>query len=371
MYSSSFPYIKIGVLGGGQLGKMLCQAASPWNLQIHILDPDENCSSKFICSSFTKGHFNDYNAVYNFGKDKDIITVEIEHVNTEALLQLEKDGKKIHPSPSALNVIKDKGLQKLHYQKHNIPTSAFRLYENKKEVLAAINKQEISIPFVLKTRTAGYDGKGVVVVKNINTLDNIPDAACVIEELVEIEKEISVIAAANENGEIKCFPAVEMKFNPVANLVEYLFCPAQISESVSKQAEGLAVSVIKSYNLCGLLAVEMFLDKSGNILVNEVAPRPHNSGHHTIESCYTPLGSTKMKSASAMVNLLGEPGYEGKAKYIGIEKCLSLEGVKIHVYGKEQTKPYRKMGHVTVLADTLSEAEEKAKFVKETLKVTA
>jgi 5-(carboxyamino)imidazole ribonucleotide synthase len=375
---------KVGILGGGQLGKMLALAAHNWDITTWVLDAAASFPAAPVCSHFIEGDFKNFNDVYRFGKQVDVLTIEIEHVNTEALLLLEAEGLKIHPSPSKLNIIKDKGLQKEFYRKHNLPTSGFRLFENEDAIKAAVATGSLSLPFVQKSRTAGYDGKGVAVVRTADDLPMLLSGASVVEDFVDIHKEIAVLVARNENGQSVAYPAVEMEFNPVANLVEFLVCPAALDPEKEMQAETLARETVEAFDLCGLLAVEMFLTRDNRLLINEVAPRPHNSGHHTIDSCYTsqfeqhlrailnfPLGSTKMKTASVMVNLLGEPAYSGIARYEGIESCLSMEGVKIHLYGKEQTKPFRKMGHVTVLSENLSIAKEIAKTVKDTLKVVA
>lgn len=376
---------KIGVLGGGQLGKMLALAAGPAHLPIDLMDVSEDFPAAPYARRFVTGNFKNYDDVYNFGKTVDVLTIEIEHVNTEALHQLEKEGVTVHPSPEALDIIKDKGLQKQFYRDHHIPSSDFVLYDDEEALKAAVTSGKRSLPFVQKSRTAGYDGRGVSVITNADDLENkLLPGPCVAEDLVDIDKEIAVIAARNEQGAISTFPAVEMIFNPVANLVEFLSCPAHISDAIAKQADELSRRVIEAYDLCGLLAVELFLTKSGELLVNEVAPRPHNSGHHTIESCYTsqydqhlrailnwPLGSTQIKSPSVMVNLLGAEGHTGPAYYQGLEDCLAIPGVNIHLYGKVMTKPFRKMGHVTVLGNTVEEAMEKARQVQERISVIA
>ena len=377
----NFP--KVGILGAGQLGKMLCQAASPWELPIYCMDHSIDFPAGPYCKGFAEGDFKKYEDVLAFGREMDIITIEIEHVNTEALLELEKEEKTVHPSPKALAIIKDKGLQKQFYTTHQIPTSPFQLLDSKQAILEAILDRRLALPFVQKTRTAGYDGKGVAVIRNQEDLTHkLLDGPSMVEEMVEIEKELAVIVARNEQGEVKAFDPVEMEFNPVANLVEFLICPAAITIQQAKQLTDLAKKIITAFDVCGLLAVEFFLNKSGDILVNEVAPRPHNSGHHTIDSAITsqyeqhlrgvlnlPLGSTKAVQPAVMVNLLGHPDHTGPVQYEGLEKCLRLEGVKVHIYGKTMTKPYRKMGHVTVVADTIEEAKEKARIVKDTLKV--
>lgn len=375
---------KLGILGGGQLGKMLTLTASNWDVKTYVLDPSDTCPASNTCNYFVKGDYSSYDSVYNFCKHLDMITVEIENVNIDALLKLKKEGKKIFPNPEILKTIKDKGLQKQFYAKHNLPTSKFKLFSNKQEVLSAIQNNEISIPFVQKLRTDGYDGKGVVVINNNQDFDNIFNAPSVIEEKVKIEKEIAVIVCRSTKNEVKCFPVVEMEFNPVANLVEYLICPASISMEIAKKATEIAKKIIAKFDYEGILAVEMFLDKKNNILINEIAPRPHNSGHHTIEGTFTsqyeqhlraifgfPLGSTNLKLPSIMINILGEKGFEGNVKYEGLTKCMHIEGVKLHIYGKKITKPYRKMGHATILDHDINSAKEKAKFIKKNLKVVA
>ncbi len=374
---------KLGILGGGQLGKMLTLAAHNWDLPTWVLDASKDFPAGPVCSHFIEGSFKDFDQVYRFGKQVDVLTIEIEHVNTEALLRLEAEGLKIHPSPSTLNIIKDKGLQKEFYRENDLPTSDFVLFEDEKAIRKALDIGDLKFPFVQKSRTAGYDGRGVAVIHSAAELEErlLPGAA-VVEELVDIEKEIAVIVARNERGEVVAYPSVEMEFNPLANLVEFLVCPAAVDPAVEETARALALRVIETYDLCGLLAVELFLTKDNRLLVNEVAPRPHNSGHHTIDSCYTsqfeqhlravlnlPLGSTKMKTASVMVNLLGEPGYSGPARYEGFEKCIAMEGVKIHLYGKATTTPFRKMGHVTILDADPELAKQKAMKVREVLKV--
>jgi 5-(carboxyamino)imidazole ribonucleotide synthase len=375
---------KVGILGGGQLGKMFALAAHNWDVETWALDASRSFPTGPVCSHFVEGNFNDYNDVYAFGKQVDVLTIEIEHVNTDALLRLEAEGLVVHPSPAALNLIKDKGLQKEFYRKNDLPTSDFKLYESGEAIRAAIEAGELRFPFVQKSRTSGYDGKGVAVIKSAADLPLLLPDASVVEDLVDIQKEIAVVVARNERGEVKAFPAVEMEFNPVANLVEFLVCPADIDPAIELAAEKLALDTISAYGICGLLAVELFLTKDNQLLINEVAPRPHNSGHHTIDSCYTsqfeqhlrgildlPLGSTKMKTASVMVNLLGEPGHSGPVRYAGFEEAVAMEGVKVHLYGKAETKPYRKMGHVTVLAEDVEAAKEKARKVQQMIRVIA
>jgi len=372
--------IKIGILGGGQLGRMLIQSAISYNFNIKILDPDENAPCKSIVDEFQKGKLTDFDTVYRFGKDCDLITIEIEHVNTDALKKLQAEGKKIYPQPEILEIIQDKGLQKMFYQRNNIPTPDFFLVENKAE----ISRYREYFPFFQKMRKGGYDGKGVVKLDQPDDLSKSFDVPSVLERLVDFEKEISVIVARNPSGETKCFPVVECAFNPEANLVEFLFSPAKVSKKIEKEAYKIATQVANAFQIVGLLAVELFVTKEGNVLVNEVAPRPHNSGHQTIEGNITsqfeqhlraildlPLGDTSIIRPSVMVNVLGEKGFEGIATYQGLMEIMKWSGVYTHLYGKKTTKSFRKMGHVTVTANTLEEAIVNAKKVKDTLKVIA
>lgn len=373
---------KIGVLGGGQLGKMLCQAASELGIRLHILEKDDSFPAAGVCPDMTYGDFKNYDDVMAFGKDKDILTVEIEAVNTEALKELEQSGVKVFPQPHLLDLIKDKGLQKQFYADHNLPTSDFELFEDAASVRAAVQDKRWNFPFVQKSRKDGYDGQGVKVVKSESDLEELLDVPCLLEKMVDIDQEIAVIVARNEVGEIQSFPVVGMEFHPTANLVEYLFSPSNVSDEVKEKAITLAERLTTELGIVGLLAVELFLDKDGNILINEVAPRPHNSGHHTIEANITsqyeqhiraiaglPLGKTDIILPAVMVNLLGDPDYKGKAYYDGIDKCLPLAGAHFHIYGKADTKPYRKMGHVTVVDEDLENAVKKANFIKEHFKI--
>lgn len=370
--------LKIGVLGGGQLGRMMIQSAINYNLYICCLDSDANAPCKSLANEFTKGSLTDYDTVYKFGKDKDIITIEIENVNVEALKALQKEGKKVFPQPEVIEIIKDKGLQKMFYQRNDIPSPDFFLVENKDQ----IEKYRDFFPFFQKLRTGGYDGKGVVKLGHPNKIDHAFEAPSVLERLVDFEKEISVIVARNESGETKCFPVVECEFNPEANLVEFLFAPANIKKGVEKQAYDIAVKVAEKLGIVGLLAVEFFVTKDGKVLVNEVAPRPHNSGHQTIEANYIsqfeqhlrailnlPLGDTSIAKPSVMINLLGEKNYEGPAKYEGLLDAMKYKGVYVHLYGKTNTKPFRKMGHVTIVDDDLNLAKKKAITVKDIIKI--
>ena len=368
----------IGMLGGGQLGRMLIQSGVDINLPINVLDPDKNAPCNYLANKFTVGSLTDYDNVYNFGKKADVITIEIESVNVAALKQLEKEGKEVYPQPHIIETIQDKGLQKIFFQRNNIPTPDFFLIENKAE----IPKYTAFFPFFQKLRKGGYDGKGVVRLNDANNLTDAFDAPTVLERLVDFKTELSVIVARNKKGEVKTFPAVECAFNPEANLVEFLFSPAQVSKAIEKEAQRIAMDVAEKLGIIGILAVELFVTKSGEVLVNELAPRPHNSGHHTIEANTTsqfeqhlrailnlPLGDTGLITPAVMLNVLGEKGYEGDAIYKGIEEAMAMSGVHIHLYGKQKTKPFRKMGHITVTASSIKEATDKANTVKDIFKV--
>lgn len=374
---------KIGILGGGQLGKMLCLAAAPWDFKTCVLDTSADFPAGAVCSEFTPGDFKNYDDVLAFGADKDVLTIEIEHVNTEALHELKRQGKIVHPAPEALDVIKDKGLQKEFYRQHDIPTAPFELFADEQALVEAVKSGRWALPLVQKTRTAGYDGRGVAILRTPNDLETkLLKGPCLAEQLAPVLTEIAVIAARNASDQVAVFPAVEMDFHPEANLVEQLVCPARISALAAAEAEALAEQVIRAFDVCGLLAVEMFLCTDGRLWVNEVAPRPHNSGHHTIDSavtsqyqqhlraiCDLPLGDTAQVQPALMLNLLGEDGFKGPVQYEGVAECLALSGVHVHLYGKAMTAPFRKMGHVTITADTLESAFEKAEFVKKTLRV--
>lgn len=374
--------LKLGIIAGGQLGKMLIQEASKWDLITFVLDNDENCPAASIASHYIKGSNIDFDSVYQFGKMVDILTFEIENVNIEALKKLKSEGLKIVPDPKILELIQDKGLQKEFYKNNGIPTSAFKIYESETTILNGIEKGEINFPFVQKLRKGGYDGHGVAVINSKSDLIKILSGASVIEKKVEIEKEISVIVARNRKGEIKCYPVVEMLFDSQANLVDKLICPSSITVEQSEKAVNFASEIIELLNMEGLLAVEFFISSKGEVIVNEMAPRPHNSGHHTIESIITsqfeqhlrailnlPLGSTKIKLPSVMINILGAEGYEGPVIFEGLTDSMAIEGVKIHLYGKKITKPYRKMGHVTIMSSSLECALKKAEKVKQFIKV--
>lgn len=372
--------LKIGVLGGGQLGRMMLQSAVNYNLDISILDPDPNAPCAHMVENFTIGKLTDTDLVFEWGKQFDLITIEIENVSVEALKRLEKEGVKVYPQPDVIELIQDKRKQKTFYKANGIATADFVLTESKVDVA---NYAQM-LPAVNKLGKEGYDGRGVQMIRTADDLSKAFDKPGLLEKLVDFEREISVIVARNEHGETKCFPVVELSYHPEQNLVEFLFSPARIDENISEKAEQVAVEVIEKLNMTGLLAVEMFLTKGGEILVNEVAPRTHNSGHQTIEANFTsqfeqhlrailglPLGDTGARTPAAMVNLLGEDGFTGDALYEGIETCMAEKGVYIHLYGKKLTKPFRKMGHITILDENIDELKRRARVIKETLKVKA
>jgi 5-(carboxyamino)imidazole ribonucleotide synthase len=370
---------KLGVLGGGQLGRMLIQSGIDFNIPFSILDPDEHAPCATL-AEFHHGKLTDYDTVMKFGSACDVITIEIENVNTSALKALVQQGKKVYPQPEVIELIQDKRTQKAFYKNNGISTAEFILVQNAAEVKANAS----FLPAVNKLGKEGYDGRGVQILRSEKDLVNAFDAPGLLEKLIDFDKEISVIVARNEAGEIKTFPVVEMVFHPVHNLVEYLFAPADLPESVIKEADAIAKTIITKLDMVGLLAVEMFVTKDGKVLVNEIAPRPHNSGHQTIEANITsqyeqhlrailnlPLGDTTLVLPSAMVNLLGEADYSGLAKYEGFHEVAKLPGVHVHLYGKRITKPFRKMGHVTIVDKDIARLKKTADFVKQTLKVIA
>ncbi|MFZ6051933.1 5-(carboxyamino)imidazole ribonucleotide synthase [Halocola ammonii] len=376
-YDKSF---KLGILGGGQLGRMLLRETNNLDVKTHIVDPSENAPCNELANSFTVGDFNDANTVFEFGKEMDVVTIEIENVSVEGLERLKAEGVQVFPDPKILSTIKDKGKQKQFYAENGISTSDFRLAENRSDAASKISEY----PVVQKLRTGGYDGRGVQVLRSEADLEKGFDEPSLLEDFVDFEKEISVIVSRNAKGETRTFPLVELDFNPEANLVEFLFSPADVSDSVERKAFDLAKQVVDAFDYVGILAVEMFVTKTGDVLVNEVAPRPHNSGHHTIEANATsqymqhlrsilglPLGDTSIVRPAVMYNLLGDPNHKGPVKYQGIEEIMSWPGVNVHIYGKAETKPFRKMGHVTITADTLEEARKLAKKVQQTVKVVS
>ncbi len=379
MAQTFYQNYRLGVLGGGQLGRMLIQSGVDLNINFSILDPDADAPCRSL-AEFTCGKLTDFATVLKFGSTCDLITIEIENVNTEALRQLEAEGKKVFPQPEVIELIQDKCKQKKFYKDNDIPTAEFILVKNREEV----RKNKSFLPAVSKLGREGYDGRGVQVLRTEKDFDKAFDAPGLLEKLIDFEKEIAIIVARNEGGQIVTYPAVEMVFHPEANLVEYLFAPAQLKKSVTERADAIARKVITDLRMVGLLAVEMFVTKEDDVLVNEIAPRPHNSGHQTIEANITsqyeqhlrailnlPLGDTSMVMKSAMVNILGEPNYTGLARYEGLNEVLKLAGAHVHLYGKKLTKPFRKMGHVTIVDNDMESLRKKAKFVKDHLKVIA
>jgi 5-(carboxyamino)imidazole ribonucleotide synthase len=378
-FSSDF---KLGILGGGQLGKMLLVETRKFDIQTLVLDPSEEAPSQFGCNQFFIGSLMDFDTVYQFGKKVNLLTIEIENVNLEALDQLEAEGLAIYPSPKTLRLIQNKGRQKDFYVENGIPTSPHKRFSSRIDLKLAIEKNEFGFPFVWKCAQFGYDGNGVKIVRSENDLLNLPEVECIAEEMVAFKNELAVIVTRSVSGEVKTYPVVEMEFHPEANQVEYVICPARIDGRVAQKATEIALHVSKSFNHIGLLAVEMFQTSTDEILVNEVAPRPHNSGHYSIEASYTsqfenhlrailnlPLGKTASKVAGIMVNLVGAEGYSGSVVYENIENIMAIDGVTPHIYGKRETRPFRKMGHVTIVNEDMTEARKIAEEVKNSIRV--
>ncbi len=380
MKPNFYDKLRLGILGGGQLGRMLLQKASDYTISSSVLDPDSDAPCKYLTDNFVEGSFNDFETVYNFGKNTDILTIEIEHVNVEALALLEKEGLVVYPQPRIISLVQDKGSQKIFFRTHGIPTAEFHLIDS----VEHIGRYSGMFPCMQKLRYGGYDGRGVLKLQALSDITSALTGPSILEKLIDFEKEISVIVARNAKGEMVAYPPVDMEFSTKANLVEFLFSPGSMSKAQEELAVNIALQVAKALQIVGVLAVEMFLTKDGEILVNEIAPRPHNSGHQTIEgnSCSQydqhlrailglPFGSTKITKPSVMVNLLGEPGHTGPAIYEGIEEVLAMEEVYLHLYGKRITKPFRKMGHITILDDSMEEAKRKALIVKKKIRVIA
>ena len=373
---------KLGILGGGQLGKMLTNVTRKWSIETYILDPSPNCPASKCCDLFFQGDFNNYQDVYNFGKKVDIITIEIEHVNVKALYKLEKEGINVYPSPSNIELIQNKGIQKDFFKRNKIPTSDYKRFENKKLLSSYISKIESRYPFIWKSETMGYDGKGVKLVQSLSDLDDINKSSCVIEDFVDIKHELAVLVARNNSGESKSFPVLEMEFNQKSNQVEYVILPSRVPKKIKNKSLEIADLVSRSLNHVGLIAVELFCTHNDDVLVNEIAPRVHNSGHLTIESCTTSqfeqhiraiydmsLGNVNQILPSVMVNLVGEKNHNGEVTYHNIDKAFELDGVYPHLYGKNITKPNRKMGHITIIDKELEKAISKAKILKNTIKI--
>ncbi|MEM9022186.1 MAG: 5-(carboxyamino)imidazole ribonucleotide synthase [Bacteroidota bacterium] len=374
------PDFRLGIVGGGQLGRMFIQEAVNLNVSVEILDPDPNAPCRHIAHRFTNGSLTDFDTVYQFGKGLDVVTIEIENVNTEALERLAAEGVRVYPQPELIRMVQDKGVQKQFYRDHGIPTADFVLVDGKADLPAHRDR----FPIMQKLRTGGYDGRGVTPLKDPDNLDTAFDAPSVLEDLVDLEKEVSVIVARSPSGEVQHFPLVELEYNPEANLVEFLFSPANVPAALEQEAYRIATSVIEAMGMVGLLAVELFINKAGEVLVNEIAPRPHNSGHHSIEANLTsqyaqhlrsildpPLGATDIIQPAVMLNVLGAKGHQGDAIYEGLDDILGMPGVNVHLYGKKQTKPFRKMGHITVMDPDLEAAKQKAREVQQRLQVIA
>ena len=378
-YSSNF---KLGILGGGQLGRMLLAETQKFDIHTAILESNKNAPCAEICNTFVIGDLLDFDAVYNFGKTVDLLTIEIENVNLDALDKLEDEGLTIYPKPKDLRIIQSKARQKNFYIDHQIPTAAFSHYAYLEELKHSYQNNIIHFPFVWKAARFGYDGNGVKIVRNIEDLESLPTVECITEKLIPFKNELAVIVARNVAGDIKTYPVVEMEFHPEANQVEYVICPARIENKIAEKARALALKVVCDLDFVGLLAVEMFQTDTDELLVNEVAPRPHNSGHYSIEASYTnqfeqhlrsilnlPLGNTASKVAGIMVNLVGEEGFSGDVVYENIAEILKIDGVTPHIYGKKETRPFRKMGHVTIVNSNIDTARAVAQKVKETIRV--
>lgn len=370
--------MKVGILGGGQLGRMLLQAAANYIVETSVMEKDEHCPAAHLCHHFILGDIEDFDSVYNFGRSLDAITIEIESVNTDALEKLETEGVKVFPNTSAIRTIKNKITQKEFYRQHQILSPYFLVTNDLKD----LKKQTSFLPAVHKIAKGGYDGRGVQLLRNEADLDKGFDAPSVLEKLVEIKKEIAIMVAMDQQGETAIYPAAEMIFDPALNLLDFQIIPADITNEVLRQAETLALQVVKQLKSPGIFAIEMFVDKNDKVWINETAPRVHNSGHHTIEANYCsqfdmlwrvilgyPLGNTKPILPSAIVNVLGAEGYSGNAVYEGLEEVLKLDNVFVHLYGKQQTKPGRKMGHITILSKEREELIQQAMEIKQLLKV--
>ena len=378
-FSSNFT---LGILGGGQLGKMLLTETRKFDITTKVLDPSADAPCRIACNTFVQGSLTDFDTVYRFGKEVEVLTIEIENVNVDALKKLQSEGVKVYPTPQTIELIQNKATQKQFYANHNIPTAPFHRFESLTNLQQAVTNEQITLPFVWKSARFGYDGNGVKIVRQLPDLSLLPEGECIAENLVPFAKELAVIVARNVSGQATTYPVVEMEFHPEANQVEYVLCPARISEEIAQKARAIAVQVAEAFQVVGLLAVELFLTAEGEVLVNEVAPRPHNSGHYSIESAYTnqfeqhlraildlPLGNTDSKVAGVMVNLVGAEGYQGDVVYENIEQILAMEGVTPHIYGKRETRPFRKMGHVTIVNKDIEKARAIAEKVKQTIKV--
>jgi 5-(carboxyamino)imidazole ribonucleotide synthase len=369
---------KVGILGGGQLGRMLLQSAANYPVETFVLENDDECPAAHLCHHFVKGDIRSFDDVYSFGKNLDAITIEIESVNEDALEKLKSEGVQIFPDPATLKTIKNKILQKEFYRKNEIPTSDFVVTENRTD----LDKHIGFLPAVHKIAMGGYDGRGVEIIRNSEEIESGFDAPSILEKMVHIKKELAIIIAVNNKGENAMYPAVDMVFDSLLNLLDYQISPADIPEKILWKAQAIAMKVVKALNSSGIFAVELFVDDKGEVFVNETAPRVHNSGHHTIEANYSsqfdmlwriildyPLGNPEAILPAAIVNLLGADGFYGEAVYEGLKKVLETDNVFVHIYGKKETKPGRKMGHVTILSKEKQELIHQANRIKHTLKI--
>lgn len=380
-FSSDF---KLGILGGGQLGKMLLYETRKWDVYTRVMDPSPEAPSRLACNEFVQGDLLDFDAVYQFGQGLDLLTIEIENVNLDALEKLEEEGLKVYPPTRNLRTIQNKATQKLFYTDKGIPTSPFTRFAYTSEIKDSMTNGGVQLPFVWKSASMGYDGRGVKIIRKLEDLDGLPNVECIAEELVDFKSELAVVVARNPSGQVANYPVVEMEFHPEANQVEFVICPANIDSKLAHKAQELALQVSEAYGHVGLLAVEMFLTKDDQVLVNEVAPRPHNSGHFSIEGSFTnqfeqhlraildlPLGYTGSKAFAIMVNLVGEPNESGEVEYKHLDEVLAMEGVTPHLYGKKQTRPFRKMGHITIVNRDFNKGMSIARKVTGTVKVVS
>ena len=378
-FSSDFT---LGILGGGQLGKMMLYDTRKFDIKTIVLDPSDQAPCALACNKFYQGDLMDFDTVYEFGKKANVLTFEIEHVNVDALEKLESEGIKVYPSSATLKLIQNKVAQKDFYRKHQIPTANYHKFETLELLKIAVTDGRIELPFIWKSTMFGYDGNGVKAIRTVDDFAGLPQYECIAEEIIAFKNELAVIVARRPSGEVRSYPVVEMEFHPEANQVEYVICPARIDDKVADKARKLALEVSRKFDHVGLLAVEMFQTNDDDILINEVAPRPHNSGHYSIEASYTsqfeqhiraildlPLGDTDSKVAGIMVNLVGAEGFSGDVVYQNIEKIMAIDGVTPHIYGKKQTRPFRKMGHVTIVNQDMPEARKIAEEVKNSIKV--
>ena len=380
-FSSDF---KLGILGGGQLGKMLLYETRKFDIRTVVMDASKDAPCRIACDEFVLGDLMDFDAVYHLGKQVDLLTIEIENVNVDALEKLEDEGLTVYPPTKALRIIQNKAQQKLFYVDKGIPTAEFHRFAYKSEIEDSIANGGMDFPFIWKAARFGYDGQGVKVVRKLDDLKDLPDGECIAEEMIDFKNELAVIVARGADGEVKTYPVVEMEFHPEANQVEYVICPARIDAEVAQRAQEIALLVADNIEHVGLLAVELFQTEDDSILVNEVAPRPHNSGHYSIEASFTnqfeqhirailglPLGDTRSKVAGIMVNLVGAEDHTGPVVYENIDAIFGMDGVTPHIYGKKQTRPFRKMGHVTIVNEDVAQARKIAQQVKETIKVVS